>query len=163
MSRRSTALALLAVLVPLAAGCGYQLRGRIELSPQLREPYLETTDRYTPLYAELAATLEAAGARLATDRATASAVIHIHVDVSGHDVLSVSARNTPLEYEVHYTIEYSVTADGRELLPRQSRTLTREYAYDERAVLAKQHEERRLREALARDLATIVTRRLASL
>lgn len=161
-ARRGTILALAAAAV-LAAGCGLQLRGHIELSPQMRAPYLEASDRYTPLYAELAAALQAAGAQLAPSREAASAVIHVHVDETGRDVLSVSARNTPQEYEVFYTIEYSVTAGGELLLPRQTRTVAREYAYDDRAVLAKQNEERRLREALARELASIVARRLASL
>ncbi len=161
-AQRGTILALAAAAV-LAAGCGLQLRGSIELSPQMRSPYLEASDRYTPLYAELAAALRAAGAQLAPSREAASAVIHIHVDETGRDVLSVSARNTPQEYEVFYTIEYSVTAGGEQLLPRQARTVAREYAYDDRAVLAKQNEERRLREALARELASIVARRLASL
>lgn len=154
---------VLAASALLAAGCGWQLRGDIGLSPQMRTPYLDAPDRYTELHAELRAALQAAGATLATSRESASAVIHVHVDESGRNVLSVSARNTPQEYEVFYTIEYSVTAGGQDLLPRQARTLAREYAYDDRAVLAKQNEERRLREALARDLAAIVTRRLAAL
>jgi len=161
MSART--LTILALAALLATGCGFQLRGRVELSPQMRTPYLDAADRYTALYAELRAALEAAGAQLAPSREAASAVIHIHVDESGRNVLSVSARNTPQEYEVFYTIEYSVTAGGQELLPRQSRTVAREYAYDDRAVLAKQNEERRLREALARELASITARRLASL
>lgn len=147
----------------LAAGCGLQLRGHLELSLAMRAPYLEAPDRYTALYAELTAALEAAGAKLAPSRESASAVIHVHVDESGRDVLSVSARNTPQEYEVFYTIEYSVTAGDRELLSRQSRTVTRDYAYDDRAVIAMQHEERTLRDALARDLASIVVRRLMAL
>ena len=163
MSARALMIAMLAAAALAGAGCGFQLRGRVELSPQMRTPYLEAPDRYSALYAELTAALEAAGARLAPTREAASAVIHIYVDETGRDVLSVSARNTPQEYEVFYTIEYSVTSGGVELLPRQARTLARDYAYDDRAVLAKQNEERRLREALARELASIVARRLASL
>lgn len=163
MSARTVTFLALAAAAVLAAGCGFQLRGEIELSPQMRTPYLDAPDRYTALYTELKAALEAAGSQLAPSRETASAVIHLHVDESGRNVLSVSARNTPQEYEVFYTIEYSVTAGGADLLPRQSRTVAREYAYDDRAVLAKQNEERRLREALARELASIIVRRLASL
>ena len=163
MNARALTILALAMTALLAAGCGFHLRGRVELAPQMQTPYLDVPDRYSPLYAELKAALETAGARLAPSRAAASAVVHVHVDESGRNVLSVSARNTPQEYEVFYTIEYSVTADGREMLPRQSRTVMREYAYDDRAVLAKQNEERRLRQALARELASIVTRRLASL
>ena len=163
MKVRTLTILALAAAAWLAAGCGFQLRGHLELSPAMRAPYLEAPDRYTALYVELTAALEAAGAKLAPSRESASAVIHVHVDESGRDVLSVSARNTPQEYEVFYTIEYSVTAGDRELLPRQSRTVARDYAYDDRAVIAMQNEERTLRDALARDLASIVVRRLMAL
>lgn len=163
MSTRAPTIVALAAAAVLVAGCGFHLRGRVELTPQMRTPYLDAPDRYSPLYAELRGALEAAGAELAPSAAAASAVIHVHLDESGRNVLSVSARNTPQEYEVFYTIEYSVTAGDRELLPRQSRTVAREYAYDDTAVIAKQIEERRLREALSRDLASIIVRRLMAL
>ena len=55
------------------------------------------------------------------------------------------------EYEIFYTIKYSVTAEGKELLTTQTLTLTRDYSFDETTLLAKEHEEDILREALARD------------
>jgi LPS-assembly lipoprotein len=152
-----------AVLALALAGCGFQLRGSVELSPRMATPYLEVEDRHTPFSAALESTLRSAGAALAPSREAASAVVRIHRDEAGRHVLSVTAQNTPAEYEVYYTVEYSVAANGEELLSPQSLTLTREYTYDETQVLAKQHEERLIREALARDLAGLVLRRLAVL
>ncbi len=160
---RATGPALVALAAVLLAGCGFQLRGAAQLSGRMAEPYLEVPDRYTPFHRELVASLEAAGARPATLREDATAVIRIHVDEHGRDVLSISARNTPQEYEVYYVIEYSVQAGDEEILPRQRLRLTRDYAYDDTAVLAKQHEEDDLLEALARDLAALVTGRLSAL
>ena len=147
----------------LLSGCGYQLRGQAPLPPALATPYLESGDHYTPLYAALQARLRAAGARLATDPAIASAVIHLRKDETSREVLSVSARNTPGEYEVYYTVQYSVSAGGSELLALQQVTLTRDFSYDETAVLAKEHEEQSLRAALADELAGLMLRRLAAL
>ena len=62
----------------------------------------------------------------------------------------VSARNTPEEYEVFYAIEYSVANGGGELIPPQKLELTRDYSYDETAVLAKQREQAILRGPRAR-------------
>ena len=45
----------------------------------------------------------------------------------------------------------------------QEISATRSYSFDERLLLAKEHEEAMLREAMAQDLADIVMRRLASL
>jgi LPS-assembly lipoprotein len=150
-----------AVVVAMAlAGCGFQLRGTAELSPRMATPYLDVPDRFTPFNAALESALQASGATLARSPETASAVVRIRRDEAGRKMLSVTAQNTPAEYEVYYIVEYSVVANGEELLPRQSLTLTREYSYDETEVLAKQHEERLIREALARDLAGLVLRRL---
>jgi LPS-assembly lipoprotein len=64
---------------------------------------------------------------------------------------------------VTYTIGFVVTAGSRELLPQQEISATRSYSFDERLLLAKGHEEEILREDMARDLADMVMRRLASL
>jgi LPS-assembly lipoprotein len=155
--------AAVAILALSLAACGFQLRGSVELSPRMTRPYLDVPDRYTPFNAALESALAASGARLAPSRDGASAVVRIRRDEAGRNVLSVTAQNTPAEYEVYYTVEYSVSANGEELLPPQSLTLTREYTYDESRILAKEHEERIIREALARDLAGLVMRRLAVL
>jgi LPS-assembly lipoprotein len=153
------------VLVPLAlaAGCGFHLRGQAPLPAVVAQPYIETGDRYSPLHAALTSQLRAAGATLAPDAATASAVIRLHVDSTGRELLSIAANNKPGEYEVYYDVEYSVTAGGRELLARKRARLTRDYSYDEAAVLAKEHEEQSLRIALADELAALILRRLAAL
>ena len=160
---RQSLLCLAVGWMTLMSGCGFQLRGQAPLPATLATPYLETSDSYTPLHAALEARLRAAGAKLATDPATASAVIHLHKDETGRELLSVSASNTPSEFEVYYTVEYSVSAGGSELLVRQQVTLTRDFSYDETAVLAKEHEEQSLRAALADELAGLMLRRLAAL
>jgi len=125
--------------------------------------YVDADDRYTEFNRALRDRLRASGAKV-TERATdATAVVKIIKDQSGQRVLSVSARNTPEEYEVFYTVEYSVTSGGTELISRQRLELTRDYSYDTTAVLAKEREQAVLREALAQDLAGLVLRRLASL
>jgi LPS-assembly lipoprotein len=78
-------------------------------------------------------------------------------------VLSVSARNTPEEFEVFYIVDYSIDHGGREVVPSQRLELTRNFSFDEADLLAKDHEEAILREALARDIAGLVVRRLGSL
>ncbi|HEY5560014.1 MAG TPA: LPS assembly lipoprotein LptE [Steroidobacteraceae bacterium] len=153
------------VLVPFvfAAGCGFHLRGQAPLPAVTAKPYIETTDRYSALYAALRSQLRAAGASLAPDAASASVVIRLHADSTGSELLSIAANNKPGEYEVYYTAEYSVSAGGRELLARQAATLTRDFGYDETAVLAKEHEEQALRVALADELAGLIMQRLAAL
>jgi LPS-assembly lipoprotein len=147
----------------LAAGCGWRLQGTSRLPELFATAYVETKDPHTDFHRALRESLIASGARLVEDRSAATAIVRIRSDVSGQRVLSVSARNTPEEYQVYYVVQYSVEGGGRELIPLDTIEMTRDYSYDERAVLAKQREQSILREALARDLAGMVVRRLATL
>jgi LPS-assembly lipoprotein len=154
----------LAALLALAvAGCGFHLQGVSRLPNTLDRPYVDTLDRYTDFYQSLTEALDVSGSRPVHASAEATAVVEVLRDESGQRVLSVSAENRPTDYEVFYTVEYRVRAGDRELLPKQRLTLTREYSFDERALLAKQQEQELLRAALARDLAGLVMRRLAAL
>ena len=159
--RRVLLLAMLALAT--LAGCGFHLRGNAPLPAALATPWVETADHYSPLYAALIRQLRNAGARPAASAQDASAVIRLLADETGRELLTVTAENKPGEYEVFYTVAYSASAGGAELLPRQELTLTRNYGYDETAVLAKEHEEQALRTALAEELASLMLRRLAAL
>lgn len=150
-------------LLALLSSCGWQLRGSARLPEAMALTYVDTEDRYSDFNRALQDSLRASGARVAENRRDATAIVRILEDESGQRVLAVSARNTPEEYQVFYAIEYSVSNQAGELIEPQRLELTREYSYDATAVLAKQREQAILREALARDLAALVVRRLAAL
>lgn len=150
-------------LTSALAGCGWRLQGTTKLAPVMATTYVDTKDRFTDFNRALRESLQASGARIVTDEKDATAIVKIIKDVSGQRVLTVSGRNTPEEYEVFYAIEYSVNGRTEELIAPEKLELTRDYSYDETAVLAKQKEQSILREALARDLAGQIVRRLAAL
>lgn len=145
------------------AGCGWHLKGTAPLPPALAATYLQSADRHSDFDRALRRTLEASGSRLVNGPREATAIVRVRRDATGRRVLSVSARNTPQEYEVFYTVEYSVEVGGQEVIPLQTLELVNDYSYDETALLAKEREEAGLRSALARDLAGLVVRRLGSL
>ena len=144
-------------------GCGFQLQGQTEVPEEMQRTYIATDDEYSIFYRELRRQLEANGVEVVSVSVDASATISIHLDDTGQRVLSVSARNVPTEYEVFYSIEYSVASGEATLQPRQFISLTKDYTYDETLVLGKAQEEQVLREAIAADLAHTVLRQLGSL
>jgi LPS-assembly lipoprotein len=154
---------VLAALATQLGGCGWRLQGTARLSQTLAVTYVDADDQYTDFHRALRESLLASGVKLAATRQEATAIVKVLHDESGQRVLSVSARNTPEEYEVFYAVEYSVSSSAEELIPKQKLELTRDYSYEPTAVLAKDREQAILREALARDLAGLVVRRLASL
>ena len=151
----------LAMLLWLA-GCGFHMQGRIELPRSLADARLEGSDQQSDFYSSLRAALHAAGSRL-DGTAPDAATVRILEDSSSERILTVSARNTPTAYALIYHVKVAVEYQGRELLPPEEHTLTREYSFNETELLAKQRESDILRQALADDLAALVMRRLAAL
>jgi len=160
--RIAAPLLLLACSI-VVTGCGFHRQGVTTMSPLMKATYIDAEDDRSGFQLELRRALLASGARIVPTAEEATATLRIARDETGRRVLSVSARNTPREYEVYYLVRYSVTAGGKELLPPQDLELTRDYSFDETRLLAKEEEEEILRAAIARDLAGIVLRRLASL
>ena len=147
----------------LLAGCGFHLQGALTMPAAMQRTYVDAVDNYSLFHRELRLRLEDAGVELVDTPEEATAILSIKTDDTGQRVLSVSARNVPTEYEVYYTVRYSVTAGEKTLLDFQDVTETRDYTYDETLVLGKAKEEAVLREALSRDLVRIVLKQIASL
>jgi LPS-assembly lipoprotein len=143
-------------------GCGWHLQGSARLPATMMAIHIDTQDMYSDFYRELRASLLAAGAQVKTQAEGAPAVVHVKADTTGQRVLSNSARNQPLQYDVYYRVEYSVELSGAEVIPGQEVELTSTYSYDSNAVLAKQREQLSMQRALARELADQVLRRLSS-
>jgi LPS-assembly lipoprotein len=156
-------LALLGLGLLLVTGCGFQSQGKASLPASLRTIHVQTDDRYSPFYRELTTRLRGSGVALGADPDTADAVIRISRDNTGQRVLSVSTRNVPAEYDVFYTVSYDIWVNGAEVFEPQTLTLNRDYTYDATEVLGKSREEAIIREALAADLARLVTQRLNAL
>ena len=166
--RTPRAPAVLLVLPLLLAGalcaCGFRLQGGAALPRSIALVRIETSDTESDFYFGLRKALLAAGTRIDEDgHDDAATVIHVLNDSIAQRILSVSALNVPTEYQLSYSLKFSVTSMGRDLIPAESHVLVRDYNFSENQLLAKERETRILSEALARDLVTVVMRRLSSL
>ena len=150
-------------LLALLAACGFHLQGRAPLPQSMKAAYVQATDQQTDFVQSLRKALLTSGARPAIGKAAASSVVNILKDEVVRRTLSVSAQNKPNEYEVTYLVRFSVSAGDQELLAPQEISATRSYSFDETRLLAKEHEEAILRQAMAHDLADRVVRQLSSL
>jgi LPS-assembly lipoprotein len=149
--------------VLLLAGCGFQLQGTVTTPTEMERTYISTSDNRSLFYRELREALLAADVRLVDSETEATATFTILYDRTDQRVLSVSARNVPTEYEVYYTIEYSLDSGAKNLLEPQTLTLTRDYTFDPTLVLGKEHEQQLLRDAIVDDLVRIVLKQIATL
>ncbi len=147
----------------LIGGCGFHLEGRLLLPAAMQRPYIEAPDQQSDFVQSLRRQMLIAGAHPVDSPQRATAVIDILYDAPTRRVLSVSAQNRPTEYQLTYTVRFSVTAGGKELLRPQQVSSFRSYSFDESLLLAKDHEEAILRQAMGHDLADIVMQRLSRL
>jgi len=152
----------LGLLLVLGA-CGFRLQGRMPLPESVRTVYLDVSDAQSDFAQALRAGLVSSGARLVDAPDPAAATVQVSRDRVTERVLTVSARNIPTDYELTYEVEIAVRGAGRELIAPEPLSLSRVYSFDERQLLAKDREKQLLRDALARDMAGVVMRRLSSL
>jgi len=147
----------------MLSACGFQLQGALTMPAEMQRTYLDPVDKHSLFHRELRLQLLAAGVELVDTPDNSTAILSIRIDETDQRVLSVSGRNVPTEYEVYYTIEYSLASGEKVLLSAQDITLTRDYTYDTTKVLGKSREEAVLREAVVEDLVRIVLKQISSL
>ena len=149
--------------VLLLAACGFQMRGAASVPPEIARTYIAAADQRSIFYRRLRDSLLGIGVNVVDSQVEATATFSIMSDIPGQRVLSVSARNVPREFEVFYTVLYSVQTEEAILLAARSQTLTRDYTWDETRVLGKEKEEALLREAIVDDLVRIVLIQLSAI
>ncbi len=147
----------------MTGGCGFHLQSALTTPVEMDRTYVEAPDEHSLFYRRLRRTLIAAGVEIVDAPADATATLSILLDETNQRVLSVSARNVPTEYEVYYTIQYTLTSGERNLLETQQLTITRDYTYNETQVLGKAQEEALLREAIVADLVRVIMKQIATL
>jgi LPS-assembly lipoprotein len=158
-----SALASCVIGALLLSACGFRLQGRAPLPGTLAVTYVVAPNEQTDFVQGLRKALITSGGKVVEDKAQATGTVMILTDTVSSKILSVSGDNIPREYELTYTVEFSVSSKDAELLPTQKVSVTRDYSFNERTLLAKENEEAILREGMARDLVGIVMRRLSSL
>jgi LPS-assembly lipoprotein len=158
----SAALAAFGMVIALSA-CGLRLAGSHPLPEVLARPYLSLKDPYTDFSREFEHQLKSSGAALQSLRANSTATVEVTKDLVEQRTLSVSAKNIPTEYELTYTVTFTVQGADKVLLAPQTISLSKDYSFEENVLLAKEHEADILRQQMARDLVSIAMRRLTSL
>ena len=145
------------------SACGFRLAGSDPLPEVMARPYLSLKDPYTDFSREFEHQLKSSGAALQLTREGATATVDVTKDLVEQRTLAVSAKNIPTEYELTYTVTFSVRSPAKELLAPQTISLSKDFSFDETLQLAKEHEADILRQQMARDLVSIAMRRLTSL
>ncbi len=125
---RTRLVTSLMVLTLALSACGFRLQGREPLPELLWNAQVIAQDPQTDFVQGLRRALIASGGKLTDNTETATGTVRIRADVVTRKILSVSATNTPREYEITYTVEFSVDNKAGEVLPSQKVEITRNFS-----------------------------------
>lgn len=155
-------ITIISLLLVVLSGCGFHLRGNINLPENMQTLYIDGVAPYSAFAVELRRTLRANGINIVEDINSAQAVLRLSNVSFNRRVLTVSGNTGKVrEYELHYGARVMVVArDGKVLLPAKQLRQLRDYIFDENNVLGKSSEETQLRKEMQTDLISQILRRL---
>jgi len=148
---------LSAVLV--FAGCGFELRGSVDLPDNVRTVHVAAPSE---LRHDILTLLESDGLTASASSAEADASITVTSERFSRRVLSVDpTTGKEREFELAYTLAFAVTrGDGTTVIENDSVNLLRDYVFNPEAVIGNSREEDLLREEMRRDAARQLMRRV---
>jgi LPS-assembly lipoprotein len=153
--------AMLALIVLTLCGCGFHLRGQVELPERAKVVYLEGVDRGQPFSQQLTELLGFAGGRVTNDRNEAGSVLHVLRSLQERRQISLSRAGKANAFDLIYRIDYeAVTPKGEVLIPRQELEITRQYFVDLRFALGQGEQESQLRTEMEQEAAQALLLRL---
>ena len=156
-----TASLVLVVSLLVLSGCGFQLRGSIELPEELSEVALEGTRPNGELGVAVRNGFSRVGGQVVDSKTRAQSVLIITQDSSSRRVLSVDSIGQANEYELAYTLGFRLDdPNGVNRVVQQSINLRRQFRFDPDLTLAKADEEARLVREMRQDAVRQMLQRL---
>lgn len=160
--------ALVLLLFPLTislllSGCGFHLRGAVELPAVMERTYV-AGGAGSDLYYELENALLAAGAEVVDSADSATGVLTLQRQRIDRRVLSVDTQGRAAEYELALQVAFSLRDSAGKLIADNERvSIVRDYSFDPDNVLSKSDEEEALRKEMYRLAVAQMMRRVQSL
>ena len=135
---------LLAGTFLILSGCGYHLRGSLEVPEELKNVYISGDT--PPLHDEMVSMMKASKGKLAESSSAASLVIKINKEDMRIRVLSIGTTGKSTESELNYYMRFQFFDNqDKPLAEEQTIEIAREFFNNQTAVLAKSSEEQLIR------------------
>jgi len=151
-------LAAIGLLCTVLCGCGFQLRGPVELP--FSALHVQGADA-TPFGSELRRTLRASNTRLVDQPKGADATLQVLSELNEKHILSLGGGGRVREFQLRYRVAYRVTdPQGREIAAPTEILLRRDLTFNDTEALAKEAEEQVLFRDMRSDAVQQLLRRL---
>lgn len=146
----------------LIAGCGFKLRGLVDMPRWLNNVAIVIQDAHRDLASKLKDQLQAYGIRIVADSTKADYLLIIEKDINQQQITSVSASTTPRQYQLIYIVQYSlVKADGKPVISSNSVTVTRQLTVNNDRILGSDFEGSTIHNEMHRDAVMQILNRLS--
>lgn len=144
----------------IAGGCGFHLRGSVDVPPELNPLYIEAPPGSLVREA-LVEQLSGGPVALAAGAANARLILRIQGENRSSRVAATDSSGKALAYDLHFDVSYDLRApDGAQKLPSQGIALVRTFDNPDVEVLGKQLEEETIYREFAVDAADRILMRL---
>jgi LPS-assembly lipoprotein len=148
------------LLLIFVAGCGFHLRGAVEVPPELNPMYVQAPGG-SLLAKAIQNQLAGGSVRLAQSSKDAKVTLRILSETRSNRVAAVDRNAKVLAYELHYVVRWDVLgADGKERIAAQTMDLVRNFDNPDVEVLGKQQEQEMIYTELAADAADRILMRM---
>jgi LPS-assembly lipoprotein len=157
-ARRAACVALVCAAAGLFSGCGFQLRGSVQLPFSSVHVQGAGTSQ---IYHELQRTLRASNVRVTATPAEAQATLVIMSEIREKQILSLGGQGRVREYQLRYRLAYQLT-DGKTTFYTATTEilLKRDISFNDNEALAKESEEALLYRDMQSDAVQQLLRRL---
>jgi LPS-assembly lipoprotein len=149
---------ILLLIMALLVGCGYHIRGSIEIPEVLKNMYVFGASE--PLQGELLSILKASKGKIVGSPNDAGVVVKVLREDMRNRVLTIGSTGKSSESELEYYLRFQLF-DSKEnaLMDEQLIEISREFFNDQTAVLAKGNEEQLIRNEIYKQVARMILAR----
>ncbi|KTC75246.1 rare lipoprotein B [Legionella birminghamensis] len=152
------------VLIPLLfllAGCGFKLRGSFDIPSWFNNVALINQGAQPDLHLQLKDQLQSYGIRVLPNAKGSSFMLILEKDSIQEQITSVGASTTPRQYQLIYTVHYSlVKTNGEPLMSSNQVSVTRQLTVNNNRILGSNAEETLIYSEMRRDAAMQIMNRI---
>jgi len=152
---------LIISLFLLSAGCGFKLRGSMEIPPWFNNVALVNQGVHRDLVLTLKDQLQAYHVCVLPNIAAASYLLILMNESSQQQISSISASTTPRQYQLLYTVHYKlIKKSGELIIPEGQVLVTRQLTVNNDRILGSDAEESTTYSEMRRDAAMQIINRI---
>jgi LPS-assembly lipoprotein len=145
------------------AGCGFHLRGEVNLAPSLHNLYIKTADPYGQLAKNLRQYFKQSGINVTDNAKEAITIFDILSEQESQQTLSISGTQLTRQYNLALTVIFQVSdQSGKTIIPPQIVTESRAITIQANQILAGSNELTNLYQQMRRAIVFKIINRLAS-